>query len=134
MKTIWYDNQPQFTRGDLVLYYSESGSFNDVGLAGIVDNVSVVPYSDKRKQIIEKSNSPKNRCCGNSEKKQGLNEIIYKLQDGKEISENLILYSGINRVNKLLEYLRGEIKRKQEKIHDIGIAMGLDECDVARLK
>lgn len=130
MKTIWYDNQPKHKPGDLVLYYSESGRFNDVGVAGIVDNVSVAPYSEKRKANIEKSNSERRDCCGKKSVNSGLNEIIYKLEDGKEVHENMVRYSGVKELNNLIKHLREEIKYEKGRIRKIGLAMGLDEWDI----
>lgn len=130
MKTEWIDNKPKYKAGDLVLYYSESGSFNDTGVAGIVKSVAVMPHTKKSKEIIEKNNSERRNCCGGNSRKSGLNQIIYTLEDGKEVHGNMILYSGVTEINNLLRHLREEVKRKKEKLHDVGLAMGLDEWDI----
>lgn len=120
----WYENEPKYKAGDVVLY-SSGLSYN--GEVVIIESVK----SEKTKYIKETEERIANQrlCCGRKEGRGvrvELNYVEYKLSNGKTCPEHEI-YGGIDKINEAFADLRKQVEYAEERIQDVKKALDLSD-------
>jgi len=119
--TAWYDNEPEYKRGDVVFILS--GGIGGDYLAASIQDINIIAYTEKERQAIEENIHHQKVCCGRRgrglrTKSRKIQYVVYHGNVSMKIPEAWIL-GGVEKINEHIKDLTSQIDSYERRIRKV---------------